>query len=113
MSRTEERAKLASQWDDRLVRYRASGQTVAAFCMAEGVSAAAFHYQARKRRESQAAPSLFRQVQVTSGLPVAAGITVRLPGGVELSLARDLELTRAVLDQLLARLPSTSGGRAC
>ena len=40
-----------------------------------------------EQRERVAAPSLFRQLRVTSGPAVAQAVTVRLPNGAELSFA--------------------------
>jgi hypothetical protein len=134
-------AKLADKWDRRLARQAASGQMVTRFCADEGISVAAFYYQLKKRRgrsvakgsvkavpkrtrtsrttrvaaqvDRGAARSLFRQLRVTSGLSVSHRVKVRLPGGVELSFARDPDLVRQVLAQLLSTASSLSGGPSC
>lgn len=141
MTKIGAQAKLADKWDRRLARQVASGQAVTRFCADEGISVAAYYYQLKKRRgrsvvkgsvkavpkrartsrstgvaaqvDRGAARSLFRQLRVTSGLSVSHRVKVRLPGGVELSFARDPDLVRQVLAQLLSTGSSLSGGASC
>lgn len=141
MAKNRGGAKSVDKWERRLARQAASGQTVARFCAREGISVASFYYQLRKRRGQSAgsvsarasgergrtrrsmrtaaqsgrvaATSLFRQLQVTNGPAIAQRVKVRLPNGAELSFARDPELVRQVLDQLLCSASSPSGDRSC
>jgi hypothetical protein len=141
MAKIGAQAKLADKWDKRLVRQAASGKPVTRFCAEEGISVAAFYYQLKKRRgrsagtgsvnaqpkrvgtprktsttaedDGQAATSLFRPLRVTSSPLVRQRVRVRLPGGTELSFARDPDLVHQVLDQLLSFASSSSGGGSC
>lgn len=75
-------------WQDRLDRFEESGQTVVAFCTAEGVSEASF-YSWRKRlagasrQRSQPNKPVFQAVQIRSAVAV---LSIELPGGARLEV---------------------------
>jgi hypothetical protein len=88
-------------WRERLARYRHSGQTVASFCEAEGVSTPSFY--AWKRRLAAdavngqaAATPLFVPLSVGAA---AAGVRIVLPGGavVELPSGADARLLQTCI----------------
>jgi transposase len=71
------------QWAERLERFRRSGQTVAQFCDAEGVSAPSFYVWKRTLAAKTAAPSPVPvPIHVTpSPSPPTAAIELALPSG--------------------------------
>src|SRR5262245_44845769 len=98
MARGVDEAKWTA-WRERLARYEQSGQTIAAFCGAEGVSAPAFFQWRRKlsaldRRgsttlggESTVEPPTFLPVR----LDLAEAVEIELPNGARIRLSsRDL-----------------------
>jgi hypothetical protein len=98
MGRVADGAK-AALWRRRWERYRRSGQTVAEFCVREGVSVASFYYwrqrladaaarealqEATPEPEDRAAPA-FQAVRLTAGpaplsIHLADGVRIELPG---------------------------------
>ena len=88
------------QWAERLDRFRRSGQTVAQFCDAEGVSAPSFYVWKRTlAAESVAAPGpALVPIHVTPS-PVPAAIELLLPGGAVVRFPADIraDLLVAVL----------------
>ena len=88
-------------WAERLARFSAAEQSVAAFCAAEGVSPNSFFYWKRRLAApaagSDAGPS-FLPVRVTPAAPVE----VVLPGGAVIRLAPgcDLAFVRSLIDAL-------------
>jgi hypothetical protein len=97
-------AKEAS-WQTRLRRFRRSGQTVAEYCAAEGISTASF-YQWRRRLAERRPPkpdvagraSAFQAVRVTG---VVSAISVHLPDGARIDVpAEQLDALRAVVEEL-------------
>jgi hypothetical protein len=91
-------------WTDRLKRFRTAGQTVAAFCAAEGVSVPTFYQW--KRRLARAAPSpaspTVVPVRITTPDPTTTAVEVLLPSGTLLRFAPgcDPGTIAAVLRQL-------------
>jgi hypothetical protein len=88
-------------WTERLTRFSAAEQSVAAFCAAEGVSANAFFYWKRQLAAPAVGPDggpLFLPVRVTPASPVE----VVLPNGALLRLAPgcDLAFVRSLLTAL-------------
>ena len=97
-------------WLDRLQRHSQSGQTIAQFCTAEGVSAPSF-YQWKQRlaatlgadprtgREvsGRQKPS-FSEVQIV-GESVPA--SVYLPGGIHFQLGTDVGIVSTIVDRVL------------
>lgn len=88
-------------WSERLTRFAAAEQPIAAFCAAEGVSVNSFFYWKRKLAAPAAGPDagpLFLPVRVTPAAPVE----VVLPNGALLRLAPgcDLAFVRSLLDAL-------------
>jgi hypothetical protein len=85
---------LADQWQHRLQRYRASGQTVAAFCAAEGVSVASFYaWQRRLRATTPPTPKIataFVPVHLRR-LDLNTTLELLLPDGLVLRLPADVE----------------------
>ena len=73
------RAEKVAEWTNRLRRFEESGQTVADFCVGEGVSQPSFYHWKKKFRESGMTTAVpgkasngFRPVMVTpSTLPAA------------------------------------------
>ena len=102
----------ALSWRARMRRYAASGLTVAAFCLREGVSVANFYYW--RRRLAEASPTLPTK-RISSARTVRASpafqplllsggglVTVELAGGVRIELPAEQGLVRAVVAELLA-----------
>lgn len=124
---TSDRAK-ARQWGQRLRRFSRSGQTVAAFCAAEGVSVPAFYQWRRKlaggtgkqtgrnrpRRHAEPAgngqPPAFQLLRLTGG-DRPAGVVIRLPGGVTIELDHDPVTVQKVVAQLLDHQAPREHGR--
>lgn len=84
-------------WRARLVRYRRSDVTVAAFCRAEGVSTASFYAwrqrlqgtdAGRRRENGGLGQPLFVPVSVK---PAAAEVRIELPGGAVVRLPHDAD----------------------
>src|SRR5947207_3050393 len=78
-------------WRDLIERWRASGQSIAAFCAAHGVGAATFYswrrrLAARARGTSKAAPA-FAAIRVvpdpTVEVVLPTGLVVRVPVGTD------------------------------
>ena len=82
-------------WLDLITRWKASGQSVAAFCAARGVSQASF-YAWRKRliargkapTASAPPPPTFAAVRVVPSIPVVevvlpTGVVIRVPAGAD------------------------------
>ena len=65
------RATRAAFWHEHLLRCDASGQSVAAYCRANGLSAPSFHWWKRKRNSSSPPNALF--AEVTAGLLPSSG----------------------------------------
>ena len=97
-------------WLDLITRWKTSGQSVAAFCAARGVSQASF-YAWRKRLIARGKaptacappPPSFAAVRVVPGIPVEVvlptGVVVRVPAGSE--------------PDAVARLVAALGGGPC
>ena len=100
----------AKEWTSRLRRFEQSHQTVARFCLAEGVSQPSFYSWKKKLREVTPASSLltggsmFQAVQVTSSLPrpTRPETVIRLGRDVEIELGNDLSVVESIVKQLLA-----------
>ena len=117
------RAERVEIWRQRIDRYLASGQTVAAFCEAEGVSAPSF-YQWKRRlvtRRDESSPSRqngrgglrtgsstsaaqFTELVVTGQQDTAQA---QLPNGVSISLGREPTIAATIVDRLIAYKPTT------
>lgn len=88
-------------WVERLARFPAAEQSIAAFCAAEGVSVNSFFYWKRQFAAPGTAPDdepCFLPVRVSSPNPVE----VVLPNGAVLRLAPgcDLAFVRSLIDAL-------------
>jgi transposase len=87
-------------WSERLARFSAAEQSVAAFCAAEGVSPNSFFYWKRQLAPSSPpdAAALFLPVRVTSAAPVE----IVLPNGAVLRIAPgcDLAFVRSLINAL-------------
>jgi hypothetical protein len=96
-------------WVDRLARYRSSGQTVAQFCAAEGVSIPSFYVWKRTLTAAPAAsgggPTLV-PIRLTPS-PIAAAIELVFPSGAVLRFPGDTPAGR------IADIVSAVEGRAC
>ena len=103
-------------WQDRVERFHRSGQTVAVFCAAEGVSQPSFYGWKKRltdRTTTNGQPSSptteanklsrFQAVEVAS-MPLQAtgarATTVRIDGAIEIELGTEL----AVVDQVVQSL---------
>ena len=85
------RAATRQAWFDRIDRFQRTGQTVAQFCSAEGVSSASFYHWRRKLRlDASTSPSLanFVPVNLPAVTPAepATVMSVELPGGVRVRI---------------------------
>ena len=88
------------QWAERVERFRRSGQTVAQFCAAEGVSEPSFYVWKRTLAADTPAtphPALV-PIRLTPS-PAAAAIELALPGGAVVRFPADVraDLLVAVL----------------
>ena len=126
MSRGSHPAKV-EQWSDRLGRFANSGQTVAQFCVAEGVSQPSFYQWMKKigmggrvrggtsnrsRKASRTEKPIhgskskpaFEPVQLTPTLGLQRSTTIRLADGVEIELGNNLQVVdmvvRCVVEQV-------------
>jgi transposase-like protein len=89
-------------WADRLKRFAGSGQTVAAFCAAEGCSMPSFYQWKRKLNDHR--PSAFAELSVVPSGPAISSSThacVRLPNGVRIELGTEAVLIETILAQVL------------
>lgn len=90
--------QLARQWRSRLARFRKSGDTVAQFCRAEGVSAAAF-YQWKRKLDDRSSPE--REQTAPQFVPVQLVdddlkgdnhvVQIQLPNGAMVRVPASLE----------------------
>lgn len=139
MSRGSNPAK-AQRWSDRLDRFENSSQTIAQFCVVEGVSQSAF-YQWKKKlgsdkrsrggrpkrsgmashaekpsRRSKNEPA-FRPVQLMSTPGHQRSTTIRLADDVEIELGNNLQVVdvvvRSVVNQVLSSGMARGGGASC
>ena len=98
------------QWAERLDRFRRSGQTVAQFCDAEGVSAPSFYAWKRTLAAESATPApapTVVPIRLTpSPPPPTAVIELSLPSGAVLRLPADIRP-----DVLVAVLRGVEDGR--
>ncbi len=89
------------QWAERLERFRRSGQTVAQFCDAEGVSAPSFYVWKRTLAATPAVTPLptVVPIRITPLSPSPTGIELALPGGAVVRFPADIraDLLVAVL----------------
>lgn len=90
------------QWVERLDRFRRSGQTVAQFCDAEGVSAPSFYVWKRTLAAESAVtpPPTVVPIRLTrSPVTSPAAIELALPGGAVIRFPADIraDLLVAVL----------------
>jgi hypothetical protein len=139
MSRGSNPTKVA-QWSDRLDRFESSGQTVAQFCVTEGVSQPSF-YQWKKKLDiinrvrggkakrsgrsnrgerphrGKKSKSAFKPVPWTPTLGLQQSTMIRLADGVEIELGNNLQVVemvvRSVVDQVLPGAAARSGGTPC
>ena len=107
MARSSDPTKVAA-WRGRFRRFAGSGLAVARFCAKERVSVASFYYwrknlgpQGRPQRRPQPVPECddaFQQVTVVSA---AVGVSIRLPGGVQIEVGSEcLDTVRAVIAEV-------------
>ena len=88
----QSRADNRQAWIDRIQRFEQAGQTVAQFCLAEGISQVSFYQWRRKLRPAaDDAPSkVARFVPVSlpqDNLPSPTAVmSVELPGGIRVRL---------------------------
>ena len=111
MSRGSDAVK-CQQWAKRLERFAKSGQTVAAFCRDEGVSAPSFYQWKRKlgsvnRNHNRLAKrggrksTAFKQLHVSS--QSVRSVSMRLPDGIVIDLGSDLLTIEKIVAQVLDR----------
>lgn len=127
------------QWTSRLERFKNAELTVARFCQVEGVSLPSFYQWKKKlagRRDAsqpRGAKSTrrsvavdretvdprggggpFQTLQLIQSREVDAGVTLRLPGGVQLTLGDNLPVIEMVVEKLLRGVSrEETGGRSC
>ncbi len=111
------------EWKKRLARYAKSDQTVAQFCLDEGVSAPSLYYW-RKRllpeptETTAAVPAAkFQPVHVVSpfATPGEQATIIRLGRDLEIQLGSDLTVVAAVIHQLMdsAGMAHSDGSQSC
>ena len=105
----------AREWADRFLRFDNAQQSVVEFCRSEGVSQPSFYAWRKKLADKRSKPvGRMRFEPVPFVRPrLESGLMVRLPGGVELELASDLELVQAVVKQLIESSLPEAGRPAC
>jgi hypothetical protein len=118
MARKSDPRKL-DEWRDRLRRFKQSNANVTRFCTAEKVSVASFYQWSKKllgtpqQRQSTAPkkqkPAAFQPVAIS----VAQAVTIELRSGTRIQVAADVEVVRAVVDQLLQAELARTGEAAC
>jgi len=89
----------AAQWRSHIQAWRRSGLSQAAYCRDHDLVCSQFGYWRRKLRSDSRSASGFVQVMTA---PSTGGLSVRLPGGVEIKGVDDGNV--AVVAELLARL---------
>lgn len=97
----------ASEWRDRLERYRQSGMTVSTFCVREGVSEASFYSwrkklgeSSRHRPQANRCESVFAPIRLVASPGVAEPlVSVQLPGGTrfEIPMSDSVAFERTIL----------------
>lgn len=118
----QSRSRKVAEWNQRLLRFSNSGQSVVEFCRTEGVSQPSFYgwrkklkavgvsaksigeHDALVRVVTPVRPrnlSRFESVSLDSHSIGAAGLKVRLPGGIELELGDDPSVIETVVKQLV------------
>ncbi len=122
------RIERAEVWRQRMDRYLASGQTVAAFCKAEGVSTPSFYQWKRRllshpdkspqpgrngrggRRKNSSPPSSPSTAQFTELIVTGEqdAAQAQLPNGVSISLGREPSIVATIVDRLIAYHPATA-----
>ena len=112
------------EWGERLARFAKAKQTVAEFCLNEGVSQPSF-YQWKKRlvatrmdsaSKSAETPSGFQPVQIIAPAQSRRQETIiRWGQDLQIELGSDLAVVEVVVAQLLeaARGANVRGGESC
>ena len=109
------------EWKERPARYDQSNQTIAQFCLDEGISTPSF-YQWRKKLRPLATdrtvrPGRFQPVHIVSSLTTSGGqpTIVRLGHGMQIELGSDLAIVKGVVHQLLesAGMTHSDGSESC
>jgi transposase len=78
----------AHRWTERLARFATAGQTIAAFCAAEGVSEPSFYAWKRKLAARPATSLPLVPIHITPSLTVA-DLELVMPSGSRLRLPAD------------------------
>jgi hypothetical protein len=130
----------AQRWSDRLERFESSGQTIAQFCVVEGVSQSSFYKwknnlaignrlrggrsnrsgkgnrSEKPNRENKNKPA-FKPVQLTPTPGHLQSTTIRLTDGVEIELGDNLQVVdivvRSVVNHVLSNGAARAGGTLC
>lgn len=128
MSREPKGLSSVQQWMERLDRFGYSGQTVAEFCQAEGVSQSSFYDWKKKlvggnrgrggrTSRGRKSKSVFKPVQVTPTIGLQQNTTIRLADGVEIELGNNLQVVdlviQSVVKQVLQNQQTRAGGSPC
>ena len=117
-------AEKREEWGERLVRFAKAKQTVAEFCLNEGVSQPSFYQwkkrlaatRADSRAKSAETPSGFQPVQIISPAQSRRQETIiRWGPDLQIELGSDLAVVEVVVAQLLeaARGAHVRGGETC
>ena len=93
------------QWAERVERFHRSGQTIAQFCAAEGISQATFYVWKRSLADTPPAPTLV-PIRLTPSPPTTA-LELALPSGAVLRFPGDTPAGR------VAEIVTAIEGRAC
>ena len=96
------------EWAERMDRFQASRQTVAAFCETESISMASFYQWRRKLRDDSPSAHAgsgqrFKPVELAASVPAAPAVTVRLAGGIIIEVGSDSQALPQVLEQILSQ----------
>jgi hypothetical protein len=109
VSKRRDPAATRRQWAERVERFRRSGQTVAQFCAAEGISHATFYVWKRSLAGTPPAPPpapTLVPIRLTPSPPTAA-LELALPSGAVLRFPADTPAGR------VAEIVTAIEGRAC
>ncbi len=112
------------EWKNRLAEFAQSNQSIAVFCVHEGVSEASFYHWRKKLRAASDAVrigSRLEAVHVVASPPMTAGgeTTIELGNDIHIQLGGDLRVVELVVKQLFAATIAAScsasrpGAKSC
>lgn len=88
MARSKQRCR---QWERRIARWRASGESMAAYCRQHELSYAAFVWWRRRLGQAITPVSPLTLIPVVAPTSSGGAITIRLPDGVGIEVERGFD----------------------